>query len=330
MALESPAGAFNMATMATTYAKLSPARRALMMALMVALLGLTVLGAWGLQVPPARRVRAAAAMLQELRRAGLQQYWPEGVRIEWHLIRAGSKPLGWSGTVTGTTEDGQLASLQVELRPTEGLRLVESRTLDAHATEGRYHGVVEVGRERMETRIALKKGNVHVRTSDNRASAVAPVNYMPEGLFGVLLRLVAAKRADVQFKLIFDDRQNVPGKVRFDTLRMRYVGSKARPGGAVLDIVRVSGVRTERGYAATYELDQTGAVVRRALEGTGLVWERSSTEDIGRHFPRAPVQLVQALRVLQPGLYRRLERSVLEGLQGPVSEGVGPPDKLRI
>ncbi len=319
-----------MTAMAVTYGKLPPARRAVMTALMVALLGLTVLGAWALQAPPARRVRAAARMLRKLRPEGHNQDWPEEVRIDWYLVRAGASSVGWTGVVTGRTLDGNCAGIRVEVRPDEEFRSVESWRLNPNATAGSYQAVTQLGRQHLRTRIDLKKGTVHVRSGGNKASAVAPANYMPEGTFDVLVRRVAAERADVQFKLVFNNRQNIPGEVRFDTLRMRYLGRKAKAGQPRLQAVRVSGVRTTRQYVATYQIDENGTVVRRSAEAVGLSWERCPLALVVKHFPGAAAELANALAELQPDLYLQLQRSGLQGLEGPVPEGIGPADEGRI
>jgi len=314
--------------MALKHPRTDRARRALLAGLLGTVLAGATIAAWLLQWPSSRRVGTADGILSQLRTEGLDKHWPKDLTIEWYLVRQGDQPLGWMATATGRTADGRFVGAHVDVHSLEKSWAQEQWTLDGKVTDVHYEALAVSARgQRLATLIDLKRGTVKVRSPSQSAQAQAPANYMPEGTFDLLVRLVAASRADAQFKLVFNNRQNIPGTVRFDTVRIRHIERAPRVDGSWVDRVGVSGVRTSRGLSQTYELDRAGHILRKSLDATGMQWERVTQSDVVAHYPNAPGRLL----LVMPPVLREQARDLLgPGLQSPLPQRIGPADKLRI
>ncbi len=288
--------------MAMKAGEASRPRRSLLAGLTGLILAAAVGAAWLLAASAGRRVRAGREIIEEIRAGGLGKLWPREPRIDWYLIHNGPKPVGWRAAARARTEEGQFVGVDMDALP--GVESLENWFLNADATEGRYVGVERAGGRRIgQTRITLADGQVEVfqylpRVPPGifRARSPAPENYLPEGMLELAVRRTAARRAEAQFKLVFNERPNPQGQVDYGTLRFRDVGA-GRGGGRK---VRISGRRMGKAFARDYEVDAGGGVGGVA-DGRGVRWVSASGEEVARLFPSAP----ERLRAHLPGAFRR-------------------------
>ena len=280
-------------------------------------LAVTVGGAWLLVAAPGRRVRAAEDILQEIRAAGLGRYWPAEPTIDWYLIRNDSKALGWEAHVRAGSDDGSFVGMNLHV--IGATSAIENWALNADATQGKYLAVERAGRRILaHTKITLADGQVNVLQPMHReppgtfkAASPAPANYLPEGMYELVISQVAAKGADAQFKLVFNERPNDYDYVDYGTLRYRALGEGPDRK------VHVSGKRMGEEYATIYTLDAKGRIAEVSV-ASGIRHVRADIEQIVKLFP-------DARTILEDNLPEILRRSLLP----PVAEDHSSGSRLR-
>ena len=200
------------------------ANRSLLAVVMLAVLAVTVGGAWLMTYRVRRRVSAGARIMREIRRRGLGEFWSDSLVIDWYLTYAGDRPdpVGWRAALRGPTGDGGFAGLSIH---TYGNGYAyEQWRLNADATQGFYQAGTAAGRRRQDdTHVRLQDGGVTVWTlGDQRGdgTATAPPEYLPEGCVRLAVRRTARLGREAQFAIVYNEMINRQGRVRLGRVRL--------------------------------------------------------------------------------------------------------------
>jgi hypothetical protein len=263
-------------------------RQLLLSLVLLAILGLSVLGAWSLvqsrQVPVAR----ARDILRGIRDKTLSPYWGSQEVSRWYLVQDAS---------------GRAVGYMVRLRKPDdkdysGLTLTrmgnaqqgESWTLDAAATEGSYTATIG-GRAVADTQITLHDGQVTVTQpwegGTGRASSPAPENYIPEGLLWLVVAEVSRTAAEARFCFIYN-----PESVAGDTIHFTAITMTPQGDGKVR--LRSKFLRDE--MDEVYHLDGTGEVYRIDDHVTGASTRSIDLRSLAEMFPEV-LELQRRLEV---------------------------------
>jgi hypothetical protein len=275
--------------------QLSLFRRSLLALVMLAILLATMGGAWLLEDQAGRRVRAAEGMVAHVRAKGLASFWTADLAIRWYLIKIDAKVIGWRAEAHGQIPAGDFAGLNLRYRA-DPVRRVEDITVEQwkvnpEATAGEY----TAGRVSPEltlvkdTQINLDAGVVEIHhmadTGPQEAKAAAPANYLPEGTMNLALALVGKAKADAQFAMVYNERDNPGGVIQFGAARLTYQGQRHADQGKTLTEVKMTYAGAGRGGEEIALLNEAGEVV--GMEA-GRVSETLCEEgDIAKQFPEA-------------------------------------------
>ncbi len=227
---------------------------------------------------PAHR---GAEILSQVRRKTLADYWPAGGEVRWYIARAsGGKPVAWrAGLRNSQSQHFSGQSLQGDL----GTTIAWGRwQLRPDASAGTYRSLEEVGGVgTRDTRIVFHDGQITVIGSDGlveiSATAAQPDNYIPEGMFSLVVSLVNKRRETARFKMIFDSVAIEHGKVMFVPITLTPQGH----GQVRADF---STVRKQASWL--YHLDESGQIVR-IDDPSGLSHLLADMEQVVRSFPKA-------------------------------------------
>ncbi|KPK86258.1 MAG: hypothetical protein AMJ81_01715 [Phycisphaerae bacterium SM23_33] len=281
--------------------KTTPRQRAILGVLMLGLLLATVGAAWLLESSSSRRVRAAAEILAEIRKEGLDSFWPAELEVHWYLAQKDKRIIGWRAAAAGRSQNGDFLGVDVDMQGRRQDPVCEQWRLNADATEGAYTALVRTPLGyRPDTDITLQRGSVKVVQHNLpnyqrlQARSPAPENYLPEGLLEPVVRRVAAAGADAQFRLVFNDQPNPGGVVQYGSYRIRHLGRKTQSEGSWVDRVGVSAGGPRSGHALTYELDEKGRLLLVSTH-QGLRWTPASEVEVTRVFPRASDYLLELM-----------------------------------
>ena len=271
-----------------TQAQSTRRKRSLLAAVMLAVLLGSVAVAWMLGELADRRVKSAVAALAAVRRDGLAKHWPERLRVDWYVSRAGdgANPSGWGALVRGRGDQGAFAGMMLYVSGQE--YHVDEWVLNADATSGMYRARAGVGWPLLDTSITLDDGVVEVVPHGGErlpGRGRAPENYLPEGTLELAVALVAAGKSNAQFALVFNESPNVGGRIEFGTVRMKYAGRGPTRRGKATRRVRVGfgGQQSER----EYEVGPGGEVL--AWSAPGLRFVTAGEEEVLSRFPNAAI-----------------------------------------
>lgn len=234
--------------MATDYDSSSAARKLSLNVVMALVFATSVALAWryahGITAAIEQR---GADILTTIRQQGLAHFYPKKGTGDWYLRHQGGAVLGWRLVLVIRQADGTFTGLEANL--SRSLRSPatfeghwERWQLDNHATRGRYiAGSVRVGPRlwelKQDTSIDLADGAVTVVQQDakglaRRSTGPTDENYLPEGTILLAQRLIAKRRTNAQFRLIFNELLPRGTRPRFETRTFRYLAepSETVPG----------------------------------------------------------------------------------------------------
>jgi len=283
----------------------SPRRQALVAVVMLAVLLGSVGAAWWLVHHTAAPHRTGEEILRELRREGLGAYW-SGIREQWYLRHVDGRPRGWRLVLRAPAEGGGFHGLHVfgHQAPAGQGRIIkwEKWRLNADATEGEFTaGDVVTGRTThlagTDTEIRLSGGMIEAKQVIDGilldSTVAAPGNYAPEGTLSLLHRLVADRRTEAAFRLVFNEEEPVGRETYLATAVMRYDGTAQVDGKEARRVrVRASGRRVAE--EAAYYLDAEGNVLSVIVEGFREA--PASAEEVSALFPDAVETVRQLIR----------------------------------
>jgi hypothetical protein len=227
---------------------------------------------------PARR---GAEILSQVRRKTLVDYWPADGEVRWYIARApGGKPVAWrAGLRNSRSQHFSGQSLQGDLDTTIAWGRWQLRP---DASAGRYHSLEGLGGVGIrETQIVLHDGQITVTGRDGlveiSATAAQPDNYIPEGMFSLVVSLVNKRRETARFKMIFDSVAIEHGKVMFVPVTLTPQGHGQ---------VRADLSTARKQALSLYHLDESGQIVR-IDDPSGLSYLLADMEQVLRSFPKA-------------------------------------------
>ena len=132
------------------------ARRSLLALMMAMVLAGSVAAAWLMERAGRRRVEAGAEVIADLRARGLADEWPQELQIDWYLLRASARRVGWRAIARWRIGNGDLAGTDIMVH-LEGFGM-EQWVLSPDMTRGRYSSEERFGRETGSTDILLEGG----------------------------------------------------------------------------------------------------------------------------------------------------------------------------
>jgi len=247
---------------------------------LVAIFVLSVAAALLVQQVFAGPARRGAEILSQVRRKTLADYWPAGDEVRWYIARApGGKPVAWRASLRNSQSQhfsGQ--SLHGDLGKTIAWGRWQLRTDASVGTYRSREGVGGVGIR--ETRIVFHDGQITVIGSDGlveiSATAPQPDNYIPEGMFSLVVSLVNKRRKTARFKMIFDSIAIDHGKVMFVPVTLTPQGHGQ---------VRADLSTAPKQTLSLYHLDESGQIVR-IDDPSGPSYLLADMEQVLRSFPK--------------------------------------------
>ncbi|MGA2265083.1 MAG: hypothetical protein ABSH10_01465 [Phycisphaerae bacterium] len=196
-------------------------RPLILTAVLLAILGASVLAAWSLvwqrHIPADR----GEDILRRIRAKTLPSYWGSKESIRWYLIQdASNRPVGYMVIVRKPIGQGYSGAT---LRRLGGEQQGESWALNAAATKGSYAATLG-GRGLPDTQIVLSNGLVTVTRqragSQAQATTAAPANYIPEGLRDLVAAEVAKSGTTARFCFTLNPESLLENRVHFTSITM--------------------------------------------------------------------------------------------------------------
>ena len=254
-------------------------RQSLLTIVMLAVLLISVGGAWLLARGRGAMARTAVEIIRQIRGDGLARHWdPQTVR--WYLDRRDGRAGAWRLLLRARRQGGGFEGLTFIVRQSHPNRRVTWAywSLNADATSGTYFARTLSGQHLgrgwahvidSKTIVALADGQITIRQDIGPepflSQADTPPAYLPEGALALAQALVARRKAKAVFKITQDSKPPAGRRPRFVPVTMRYEGSGAA-GGAASAVTRR--IRGQKDPDMLY-LDERGIPVR--IESAGWV-----------------------------------------------------------
>lgn len=252
-------------------------RQRLVAPILLVLLLVSVLLAWWLSTSRGQLVNAGRDIITDIHQSGLSTYW-KGPQQLFYIIMQKDEILGYRAEFRWPLAQGGFEGLSVVMLAAEREwpGLYEHWVLSPDATEGKYTAgrVHAAGRLLQDTEIIMNGRVVQVaqrlpKGTIIRSRSSVPENYLPEGTLPLAMQLVAQRKSNAYFKLIYNSdyppvsqRGQVP-QTRFGLANMEYAGVQEVPddGPVQAATVKLRKGSLGREEAAVYFIDQDGEVV---------------------------------------------------------------------
>jgi hypothetical protein len=228
-------------------------------------------------------------VLLVLRQKKLPAFWSNDGVNQWFLWTGpDGRPAGWSTRTRGLAPKGYQGK---KLEWKGSVVIQEAWQVDRAGTTGRYLGrawaVIRRPGVRIPllqpvstTSILLRDGQVQVRHSGLRGGqsgqAVAPANYIPEGLTELAYYLASLGDQRVTFAWLNDESAVAGGRLNFS----RVTATPEGKNKVLLSLQLPEGAREER-----MEFDAKGEVLRGSIPSSGFSYERSTFDLVKKAFP---------------------------------------------
>ncbi len=259
--------------------RLSRRQRILLNAVMLGILVASGAAAW-LLVHMRRQeridaVELGAQIISKIKTRGLGHYWPQdNPEVLWYLVNnTDGREVGWNVLLI-SPRDGQYRGREIFTNSVAGSRSEENWSVDADLASVRYEGIIQAPNLVQRTRITFDNGKVTVARGDRAVESSVPDNYIPEGIFNVVLREVVSAGEVADFMMIFNSEAIADGRVNFQKVIISPQGG----GKAVVNLPGRS--------VNTYTLDQDGKITRIKMRGRGLVFELVPKDTLEKYFRR--------------------------------------------
>lgn len=273
-------------------------RRSLLALIMLGVLLAGTAVAWLLVRERQAPLDRGAEILARIRQAGLGQFWTSS-RARWFLLhrRSDGGTVGWRAVLRSRPSDGAgYRGLTVVYLARRGQGDWEGWKLNSDASTSVYHAGGVLRRAQWlvstDTQIRYDGGDVtavqQIGGRTFRSRADAPHAYLPEGLGGLVRRLVAEQQTRAKFRAVFNQVPPAGDRTRFGTILIEYLGSEKGEAGR-RDTVAVEYASVMGTQRSTYRLDEEGNVVGRT--GRELSETAASREDVLKLYPDAPSTL---------------------------------------
>ena len=251
----------------------------LLAVIMLAVLLVSVAIAWSMSAVTSRPIARGVDILREIRSVGLGAYWPaEPVTLWYRVTDANNNPIAWKATRRMMVE-GNFGG--VNLITYDNFYAEEQWLIEPKATAGHYNGQMKMDSVTIETTIQFRDEVVTVRQPRQGrwliAKAVAPVNFLPDGMMPLAIRQVDARQKSAIFSQVFDRIAiTQAGKVFFATTRMTPTAK------GVVEVVSTVG----RGSSTTiYHLDETGLITKVVSPPDGETHTLTTREELTKDWP---------------------------------------------
>ncbi|MDP6542980.1 MAG: hypothetical protein QGH60_03260 [Phycisphaerae bacterium] len=261
------------------------AKARLLAIVMVGLLAVSVALAWLVTRPPKDASPYGAEIIAKLTADTLEGYWTGSDQTRWFIaVTEDMKPLGWEKRSRNRKTKGMFSENQIHENIT-GSRYESNWRINADLSEGLYvskHRDKKTRNKRsVETRITLSKNKITVvrKIADRKTTATAPRpdNYVPEGTFPLVLRLVAARGTSATVKMIVDQHAIEKGAVNFVDFRLTPLSD---------NVVRVSCSSRKFSPMVVYHLAQDHQVYRYEYPLQGIIYRMCEKELVKKTFPK--------------------------------------------
>ncbi len=258
--------------------------------IMFAVLVASVLAAWGLTLTSGRLTRNGAKVIAALKEEGADAIWSPD-REHWTMTTQSGKPVAWSYYAHRRDADGTYRGIELTILRLEGLSSGHWATwqLSNHLGSSLYNaGRVNILPNSItltsDTTTTFKDGSIHlnqrVENSRLKSQAGAGDNYIPEGSLPLVMAMVARRKVEAKFEIIYDYQPPKDGVIQFHKLVMDHQGPSDRFEGGEEIAWRAVGGKDE---AVVYVIDPGGFTLFRRI---GNKTERQvSRQDVLRTFP---------------------------------------------
>jgi hypothetical protein len=259
----------------------SQAKLGMVAVVMIAILAVSIGLAWLQTKPPAALPQSGGGIISKLGEDTLDEYWASAHDTHWFIgLKPKSRPVGWQMLSRDRGSDNMFSGSRVD----QSVRALpqESRwQLKTDLSEGLYIAYSPIaGGQTIETRIMLSKNEVSVIRSNGKqkltASAPRPDNYVPEGAFHLILKLVAESGGATTVKMIHDEIAIAGGSVHFITVLLTPLGD---------NLVEVTYPDIRSGYSIIYHLDPEDCTVYRyEYPASETIYSSCSKERVAKTF----------------------------------------------
>ena len=221
-------------------------------------------------------VQRGVDIIQKVRSDTLSSYWPSEPVTEAYLVtnREGLTT-GWEVSIRQATTNGFAGATWV--RGMEASRLEEwDVRADASASEYEVRPLIDARYPPVYVELAYDRVTVRVggRRTGTVAKAQAPANFIPDGIFEVVVELAARIGHEVAFKAIPIEDPIYRGRVQFRSVTM----TPQSPSKVVVDFDRPDRKRI-------YHLGKDGKIIRIEEPATGTVLTKTSVRELMARFP---------------------------------------------
>lgn len=270
---------------------MTEARRRSMLAVIMLMILVAAVGAgWWLAMSRHSDPQTARDVLADIRKRGLRAIWGDEPVTSWYIERrADGEPVGWRFEARVRLADGRYAGTRVQRLGAK--EYVESWILDDTACTGQYQAMdytlirrpgqkSPVRRVDAKTVIALNNGQVNMQRRSGQGmlagAALAPANYIPEGLTDLVLFETAARGQKTTYQFLSNSESIQRSKLLFAAITAEPEGKRV--------------LRTSLGKAGQImTFDEAGQVLRTTTPGSGGWSERSTAEIVAKIDPDARV-----------------------------------------
>ncbi len=324
-------------------------RDAVVAVAMLAVLAVTIAGAWWLVWARNAPARRGAELVAQVRSEGLGAFW-QGPEVQfWQIERTQLTPYGPVRSVLWTVElrkqrpDGGFEELSVTGANPDRLQWAYWK-LNAQATEGLYQAGI-LDRNRVSRQLETRQKTEIRQTADKlavqqfmddagkRVETFAPVpeNYAPEGTLRLLRDLTARNGENADFLVVYDEVPPGGQEPSFNTIQYAYRGQTRFQGRQVRQLQTRRTSRDDEGNQFTtttdYLIDPELGEIRRVSvrrHHAGQVVSRSTStlapDAVALSQPMSRAIFQRAL-----GLAKAREMQNLSVFQAEASDAAAPP-----
>ncbi len=218
--------------------------------------------------------KRGAEIIGKIKSKGLGNYWPgRNPRVLWYLVSSiDGRAVGWK-RVSISPADGKYRGSDLFVHEGAGFSSEENWQISSSLSAGRYEGITQSPSGYRRTNITLNGGKLTVSQNDRIAQSPVPENYIPEGVFRVVLGEVSAGGRVADFKMVFNDEAFEGDEVNF-----RNVIISPQGNGKV--VVNLPGKSVN-----TYWLDESGQISKIKMRTEGLILELVPRSTLENNFP---------------------------------------------
>jgi hypothetical protein len=258
----------------------SQTRFGLVAAVMCGILAVSTAIAWLQTKPEGPPTPGGAEILSKIASGTLGEHWDDSRIESWFIqLKPDLKPVAWRVMSRGKKSEDVFSGSMVAGNARASQHQSTWR-VSSNLSEGLYiaRGITAKGQQ-VKTRIALSLDEVVVTRNIGGevfvAAAARPDNYVPEGLFDLMIGLVAKGGEKTTIKMIHDEISIVKGKLNFTTAILTPRGK---------NVVKVDYPDRGSRFSSLYQIDEDRNVSRYENIASGIIHLKCEKELVADSF----------------------------------------------